>query len=209
MSVASTSTSSDTWDQPLQAPLPARRAIPAQAIPDDWDNDSDEEDEGEDPQKLWENANNRAPMPQLVISASSTTSTVSPPPAAFQPTLRILKRPNASTTSSATAPSSDLQKSYAEREAQYVAARQRIFNDESARSRVTGRDNARDDNGYTGLRHAKTADGRAVDNAPPVSIIRDPRGPDSTLSDNPQAAQAEGQIPRGFRSRRGKGDSRG
>lgn len=153
--------------------------------------------------------NNRAPMPQLVISASSTTSTVSPPPAAFQPTLRILKRPNASTTSSATAPSSDLQKSYAEREAQYVAARQRIFNDESARSRVTGRDIARDDNGYTGLRNAKTADGHAVENAPPVSIIRDPRGPDSIVSDNPQAAPAEGEIPRGFRSRRGKGNSRG
>jgi len=136
MSVANpASSSSDPWDYPI----PERSSGPrnqvsqkVQVVPDDWD--ADDDDEEEEPQKVWETANNQAPMPQLVISSSTmgSSSTLPPPPAAFQPSLRILKRPCATPSTSASSSSSDLQKkSYAEREAQYQAARERIFGDET------------------------------------------------------------------------------
>ena len=71
-------------------------------------------------------------MPELVISSQSSTA-VPPPPAALQPSLRILKRPSTSDSASPHAaspsPAAEQQRSYAEREAQYQAARERIFGD--------------------------------------------------------------------------------
>jgi len=69
-------------------------------------------------------------MPELIISPSSTgTSVVSPPPAAYQATMRILKRPSPSqsASNSTTSLSSQTRNTLAEREAQYQEARNRIF----------------------------------------------------------------------------------
>lgn len=89
-------------------------------------------------------------MPELIIS-SSTTSVVSPPPAAIQPTLRILKRPSsAASPAKSSSPSViEAKKTLAEREAEYQAARERIFK-ESQISASNG-----------------------------TKIIREPRGPDN------------------------------
>ncbi|KAG7442873.1 uncharacterized protein BT62DRAFT_935601 [Guyanagaster necrorhizus] len=59
-------------------------------------------------------------MPTVVSSSTPT-----PPAAAFQPVMRILKRPTNSTNSSVSSvPSTE---SFSEREARYQAARERIF----------------------------------------------------------------------------------
>ena len=95
-------------------------------------------------------SNKRAPMPELIVAPASTSQTFPPPPpAAFQPTLRILKRPSPNTSARVNhvGPSSVLSFSgptpgsgsgsggtspaprgtLAEREAQYQEARSRIF----------------------------------------------------------------------------------
>lgn len=196
MSVASTSTSSDPWDQPFHAP---RRVAPAQAVPDDWDNDDEDEEGEEDQRQMWENANSKAPMPELVISGSSTTMIKSPPPAALQPTLRILKRPAATSSAHASAVPSDTPKSYAEREAQYQAARERIFNDGRARSQSGGTER---DGLVSDSTSAKSKSG-----VPSVQIVREPRGP-SAQPEEGQASQGNARALRGFTGRRHKGNTR-
>jgi hypothetical protein len=124
--------------------------------------------------------NKKAPMPQVVI----TSSTVSPPPAALQPSIRILKRPSASTPSPPTALAADTQpKSFADREAEYQSARERIFGGSTAA--------------------AATASPRMdPPRSPPpttatqAKIVRNPRGPDS--SSDPSNATAA----KGFRNRK-------
>jgi hypothetical protein len=122
-------------------------------VPDDWDNDDDEEEM--DSQRIWDAAyvilllpvplppplgrkligilvrNAKSPMPELVISRSSTSATViSPPPTAvIQAPMRILKRQTSAATPSntfSTSPS-PISQSLAEREAKYQEARERIF----------------------------------------------------------------------------------
>ena len=68
-------------------------------------------------------------MPAVVISGSSTTSSVvSPPMEALQAPLRILKRPSHSGSQSAQGQAmTAAQKSIGDREAEYQAARARIF----------------------------------------------------------------------------------
>ncbi|KAI0926547.1 hypothetical protein AcW1_002492 [Taiwanofungus camphoratus] len=208
MSVASASTSSDSWDHTFPGPLPSsqRRTAPAQAIPNDWDDDDDDE-EVEDQQKLWEDANQKAPMPELVISASSTTTVVSPPPAAFQPTLRILKRPTAAPAASIpSAAGSDAQKSYAERERQYQEARERIFKQESTSSRgVVSRNNDVSRDGGPASRDGDSSCQFScgdVQGRSRSDIIREPRGPD-TATESVKTTDARGS--RGFTNRRGTG----
>lgn len=77
-------------------------------------------------------------MPELILSPGSS-SVVSPPPAAFQPTLRILKRPSSAATRSRSSSSSTVEtkKTLAEREAEYHAARERIFKDGNASPSVS------------------------------------------------------------------------
>jgi len=155
--------------------------------------------------------NRKAPMPELVISGSSTASVVPPPPAAFQPTLRILKRPTASSSNSAaSAAPQDTQKSYAEREAQYQAARERIFSKEGARTPAGRRDSAEDDGAQASTR---AMNGRALASPSPadtigVKVIRGPRGPSALPGDDSQASSADVLPPRGFVGRRGKGNPR-
>lgn len=100
-----------------------------------------------------------APMPTLVTSR--TGSVIPPPAAAFQPALRILKRPQSSSPSQsnpATPPPPG--ESIQEREARYAAARERIFGSES------------------------TADSQ--DTPPPkannVKVIREPKAPEQGQS---------------------------
>jgi hypothetical protein len=98
-------------------------------------------------------------MPSLVIAPSSTApSLVSPPLTVFQPPPRILKRPSASTSSSA----AELQthESFLDREAKYQAARERIFGAESRE----GKDVLRNQRSDTLV--------------PVTNIVRDPHGPD-------------------------------
>ncbi|KAL7284559.1 hypothetical protein ACG7TL_001851 [Trametes sanguinea] len=145
-------------------------------VRDDWDDDDADLPDEEDPKKLWEEANARAPMPQVVIAGSSTSNAaaLSPPPAALQPVMRILKRPSASPSSSASSPGSSsandpsTSKSYAEREARYQAARERIFGGSQPAADAT--DAQQSEGG---------ANARSAANATPVRITREPKGPPS------------------------------
>lgn len=179
---------------------PSRRAVPQSTpIPDAWDAD-DNEDEP-DAKALWETAciplllysftlhtelrcrNFRVPMPEIQLSTTSLSSGVSlPPPAAFETPMRILKRPSATNSkSSPTATDTQTQKTFQEREAQYQAARERIFGENGS-----------------GIGKDRSGSGKpkvALD-SPRSSISRDPLGPTSVT---------DGEAKQGFRARRKKG----
>ncbi|TBU42965.1 hypothetical protein BD309DRAFT_865220 [Dichomitus squalens] len=200
MSSAQSKIQTDSWGSPAAASI-QRRAQPASDhIRDDWDDDEVELGEVEDPQKVWEEANKRARMPELVIAGSSTSgpSVTSPPPAAFQPVLRILKRPTAtpspstspSSVSASSSPSSNAPSgTYAEREARYRAARDRIFGDSSPSS---------DTPGESGLQTPQAL----KKSPPPVEITREPKGP--PIAQAGADGRGQGGDIRGFGSRRGK-----
>ncbi|CAE6441568.1 unnamed protein product [Rhizoctonia solani] len=105
------------WDTPTIA-----LKNDARSVPDDWDNDEPAE---ESAKEIWDRANTAAPMPQIQISSQSASI---PPVAAIMPSMRILQRPKSTPTSPSSAnqtPTST--KSLQEREADYKAARERIF----------------------------------------------------------------------------------
>ncbi|EKM56761.1 uncharacterized protein PHACADRAFT_254064 [Phanerochaete carnosa HHB-10118-sp] len=184
---------SDSWGSPSTGfpavvPQPHR---PPESVKDDWDDD-DESDGDEDPQKVWEDANKKAPMPELVISSTSATSApaTAVPAQALQPSLRILKRPSAPASPAlATASSAEAQqKSLAEREAEYRAARERIFGSSSNPSSPPAE-----------TREPSSPPLGSAANPPPelaVKPIRNPRGPDS--GGNSSSARGAG-ASRGFR----------
>jgi len=118
----------DSWGQSSSAPAPVTRKKPAsrQIVPDDWDNDL--EDDTLDNKQIWEEANTKPRMPEIIAS-SATSSAIAPPAAAFDAPLRILKRPSPDTNSSTSSIPSH--KSFAKREADYQAARERIFSSAS------------------------------------------------------------------------------
>lgn len=123
-------------------------------------------------------------MPKIQPSTtSSSTSVPLPPPAAFEAPLRILKRPS-STNSKSSPPSTGVQtpKTFKEREAQYQAARERIFGEEAS-----GKD--KDSNGR--------GKPKAALNSPKSSVIRDPLGPATII---------DGEAKQGFLTRRKKAD---
>ncbi|KAI9068655.1 hypothetical protein FKP32DRAFT_1587507 [Trametes sanguinea] len=196
------STESDSWGAPSTSAGPLRTLQNAKSVVrDDWDDDEADLPEEEDPQRLWEEANARAPVPQVVIAGSSTSAALSAPPAAFQPVMRILKRPSASpspsssSSGSPTANDQSASKSYAEREARYQAARERIFGESRPATEATD------------AQPPETGGGAAVPT--PVRITREPRGPPSASSTETSTASlgatsnAYGTIERGFSSRRG------
>ncbi|KAJ8475187.1 hypothetical protein ONZ51_g6719 [Trametes cubensis] len=207
-------TPADSWGGPSSSVDRPRALKPPPAnVRDDWDDDEDDAEEQEDPNQVWKEANKRAPMPQVVIAGSSTSGTaaLSPPPAALQPVLRILKRPQASATASSSnssspghsaagspAPSADGPKSYAEREARYQAARERIFGEGGvgATSSESGKD------------IANLARGGPNPGNIPVQIAREPKGPPSTDA-TATGNKYQANDPRGFSSRRGKRGGRG
>ena len=135
--------------------------------------------------------NAKAPMPELIISPSNTTSVVPPPPAAIlQTPMRILKRPTASPNSSTNSAASRSSDTLAEREARYQAARERIFGGDI-------------DAGKNASNISKSKKGGCSPGgesspvpAPNTNVLRDPLGP----SDNPDS-----QASKGFKRRSGKG----
>ncbi|KAF8639154.1 hypothetical protein AX17_001643 [Amanita inopinata Kibby_2008] len=138
-------------------------------------------------------------MPTLVVSSSSS---VNPPlpPAAFQPTLRILKRPSPSSTpgpSSTSGPSTpdSVSSALKEREARYQVARERIFGS----SQESGGGNA-SPNASTSLASSSplvstSATGTNSTTSPAASIVREPLGPSNEGSDS-------ASRPKGFTHRR-------
>ncbi|KAF8470366.1 hypothetical protein JB92DRAFT_3056086 [Gautieria morchelliformis] len=187
MDMASTGTSNsvnseDAWGQPTTSIIDLSRRPQSTHVPDDWDADDDNEEL--DPKALWETANTRAPMPDIQLSTTSWSTNVPlPPSAAFETPLRILKRPSvANAKSPSPSSSAQMQKTFKEREAQYQAARERIFGEE-----LTGKD--KDDSGS----------GRKPTTAPDTaksSVIRNPLGP---------ASVSYGEAKQGFQGRRKKG----
>ncbi|SRR6266550_8664415 len=112
---------------------------------------------------LCRNAKTAAPMP-TIVSASSTGQAL-PPPAAFQPVLRILKRPSPSSSTSEPNSSTSDPSTLKDREARYQAARERIF--------------AADSENSTPLATPLASPPAMGTNTPPpaVRVLREPRGP--------------------------------
>ncbi|KAJ7211062.1 hypothetical protein B0H12DRAFT_1329951 [Mycena haematopus] len=141
--------SDNDWDRhstPASASSSSRRVKPAVPAPvsDDWEDDDDDEN-GADNQQIWHDANTRAPMPHLITSTAAT-----PPAAALQPAMRILKRPSAAPTSPLPPPAAPGE-TLREREARYQAARDRIF--------------------------AGSADGGSDQKGVGAGVVRNPKGP--------------------------------
>ncbi|KAJ6616699.1 hypothetical protein B0H10DRAFT_2219196 [Mycena sp. CBHHK59/15] len=166
------------WDPPVQSTSSRLAPIPRTVVPvsDDWEDDEevDEPQNTEDNQRIWENANSQAPMPSLIVSSSTHTASA-PPAAAFQPKMRILKRPT-NTTPVSLQPQAVAGETLKEREARYQAARYRIFGGEG-----DGASSPEDKQG-----------GRMSPAAAGVAVVRNPRGPGS---------DAQSPAPKGFRAR--------
>lgn len=169
-------------------------------------------------------------MPHVVIASSSTSAAaaLSPPPAALHPVLRILKRPSASTSASASSirstPSGNSSssrpsessppppggpQSYAEREAAYHAARERIFGEAASASSPSPSSGGIAPESLRARSPTSTSPGVASGPTVAVPISREPKGPPvggprqggGKLSE--ESAQG-GDGSRGFVNRRGK-----
>jgi hypothetical protein len=104
-------------------------------------------------------------MPSLIVSNTSNTA-VAPPAAAFQPKMRILKRP-VNPGPAAPAPPVAAGETLKEREARYQAARERIFGGEGDVTSSPG-------------------DKKGGQTSPAgVGVVRNPRGPASDAQDTP------------------------
>jgi len=201
MTTVGTARPNDSWDQPSVNNASSRskallRPVPAQSVPDDWDDE--EGDEEDDNQKIWEDANTRAPMPELVLTSSSTASTVAPPPiTAFQTPMRILKRPSAShndPSANASASPGASSHTLAEREARYQAARERIFGgDDGSGSNLSDTGGS----GKSKLRGGGAAQAPASSPTQMGNVLRQPLGPEA---DSPKDGEV-GKTPKGFKRR--------
>ncbi|GJJ14580.1 hypothetical protein Clacol_008846 [Clathrus columnatus] len=123
-----------TWEKDISSTIKfAQRSKPNKtSVRDSWDDDEDEDEDEKlsEPEIIWERENSRAPMPHVQLSTTMATSGISlPPPAVFKEPLRILKRSDNTSKSSPISPNPHTTKSLEEREAQYLAARKRIFGD--------------------------------------------------------------------------------
>jgi hypothetical protein len=181
-----------SWDYSSEPPSHSITSTKRQRalVPDNWDDDDVEEEE-QAPQTVWDAANKEAPMPEILRSATASTSTATPPPTtAFQPSLRILKRPSPSVTLSPSSPSPQQLETLAQKEARYQAARERIFGDEAVQDDGNS-------NGSTSKKSPQSSKGSSSTvKADSVIVSRHPTGPGST----------DGSSPRGFGNRKqGKG----
>jgi len=131
-------------------------------------------------------------MPQVILSSGGTSHTVAPPAEALAGPLRILKRPSRSTSSTSssnsvpTAESIANGKSLAEREADYQAARDRIFAGSS--SSPSPKPSAE--------KQAGQGNDDVNKSGQTQQVVRAPRGPD--------APGANGEAARGFGRKKGK-----
>ncbi|KAG5643532.1 hypothetical protein DXG03_000724 [Asterophora parasitica] len=180
MAAASSSSQqpSDPWDLPIVLPTSRHRTpAVAQLVPDDWDNDDSDMEENN--QRIWEDANAKTPnpMPTLILSPSAIgpSHVASPPPGAFQPTLRILKRPsNPGSNPTTPPPTLTSTESLKEREARYQAARERIFGS-SASEGTASSDSA---SALSESFNSKdTQQWPTPQNARGVGVVRNPGGP--------------------------------
>ncbi|KAF8585640.1 hypothetical protein K439DRAFT_1632459 [Ramaria rubella] len=122
-------------------------------------------------------------MPEIQLSTTTSSMGIRlPPAAAFEAPLRILKRPS-STSQSPSPSTTQTQKTFKEREAQYQAARERIF----------GEDTSEKDPDRSGNAGGKS---KLMNSAARSIIIRDPLGPTSGTEDDANS---------GFHTRRKKG----
>ncbi|KAG6882102.1 hypothetical protein C0993_011895, partial [Termitomyces sp. T159_Od127] len=142
------------------------------------------------------NAKAPNPMPELVIAPSATSSNhvVPPPPAAFQPTMRILKRPGADASSKPATPPPSSAESLREREARYQAARERIFGMEST---TPSEELAVDTSSMVETVNLKDRRERTKVPTPSATIVRHPRGPstDSTEQTPPKGFDGQRTKP--------------
>jgi len=188
------------WSNPIAGVGP-RRSQATYTVPDDWEAETNEEER--EAKQIWEEADAKAPMPQIVIAGGRPSA---PPPTAFAPSMQILKRPqNASPKpTTPTAP----QKSLAEREAEYKAARERIFAANSGTPSVPSTTGTMPNATGSLVTAPKTQGSAGADKAPSAkgktektdkqldTVVRQPRGPTSNSG-------------RGFGNRRLPGGSRG
>ncbi|KAF8685011.1 SUZ domain [Rhizoctonia solani] len=172
----------------------------SRSVPDDWDNDEPAE---ESAKEIWDRANTAAPMPQIQTSSQSTNL---PPVAAIMPSMRILQRPKSTSASqSGSNPTPAGTKSLQEREADYKAARERIFAGSGGGSSASSSREAspapkrgilnRGRGGHGGNGHRKGSPGTPEGSAG-ARVTREPHG----------AQDGRGFAPRG---RRGRGSGRG
>lgn len=146
--------------------------------------------------KLLVYSNVRTPMPEVVINPSSTGhSTIAPPAAALRPQLRILKRPSQSHSPSNSSSTLPTKSTLAQREAQYLEARNRIFGVENASTSEVTTEQSSNPAATTDSQHNIPHQQSAV------TVLRDPLGPPSqSISD-----QNGNRPERGFGvCRRGK-----
>ncbi|KAL5514760.1 hypothetical protein ACEPAG_2076 [Sanghuangporus baumii] len=218
-----------------------RAPTTAKHVPDAWDDD--EGDEGEEEEKevemsrprvdnrtLWNDANTRQPMPEVILRTSSTSASAAPPPEVLQQPMRILKRPSASSsaTSVNNTGSASGVTTLRDREAAYEAARARIFGggkdgesgDGDAELRETQERLKAVALGAAGSKTSrpvpspspKPSQASSMTGAtttPTTSILRNPYGPPSlsSISTNrslpPMSDTTTQMISRGFEKRRG------
>ncbi|KAG6887962.1 hypothetical protein C0995_011355 [Termitomyces sp. Mi166 len=200
---ASSQLPSDSWDQPhIPSTSSSRHKVATQAgVPDDWDDDDDGDDESvteESNKRIWEDANAKAPnpMPELIIAPSVTSSNhvVPPPPGAFQPTMRILKRPSSGADGKSATPPPSSAESLKDREARYQAARERIFGPDSGVSTPLEEPTA---NSTTSSYPIDFKDRREwIKGTSSTAIVRNPRGPST------EGANTKEAPPRGFDGQR-------
>ncbi|KAI6014474.1 hypothetical protein BKA83DRAFT_4347546 [Pisolithus microcarpus] len=201
-------------------PTRSRTGKTTRAIREDWDaDDDDDDDDGSEttsatttPQQtadsdvgvterdnnvdMWHEANVRTPMPEVVINPSSTGhSTIAPPAAALRPQLRILKRPSQSHSPSNSSSTLPTKSTLAQREAQYLEARNRIFGVENTSTSEVTTEQSSNPAATTDSQHNIPHQQSAV------TVLRDPLGPPSqSISD-----QNGNRPERGFGvCRRGK-----
>jgi len=147
-------------------------------VRDDWEMDDDEEEEASRPvdvqnKQIWEDANTKEhhPMPALVISRGTSSTTVTPSlPLNQPPAMRILKRPSPSISPSQSSTNlNPTGETFQEREARYQAARERIF----GASPEGSLDN--EDKKQNSTPKKATSPTSLLN--PATKIVREPRGP--------------------------------
>ncbi|RDB17228.1 hypothetical protein Hypma_001746 [Hypsizygus marmoreus] len=222
MAVASSSTSPDPWDTSSPTRTAPRAPVPKTKVPvrDDWEEDDDDDEEAgegdeQGNQRIWNdayisssrsrvrpallipipprNAKQSTPMPALILSPSVQHPVLSPPPGAFQPAMRILKRPSSSTSANANAnPTTPSGETLKEREARYQVARERIFGEGSA----SGNSNA--SSGSLGSKE-RGAERKERKERTGVNVVRNPKGPGDAQE---RGKDGDDAIPRGFGGQR-------
>ncbi|EJD05312.1 uncharacterized protein FOMMEDRAFT_26270 [Fomitiporia mediterranea MF3/22] len=210
-------------------------------VPDAWDDDEDEAGDDEDKLErevdnatLWRDADARQPMPEVILTASSGSSAAAfPPAAALQQPIRILKRPSAPSSTSGTPSLADVGPGSATlkgRQAEYQAARARIFGLDSTVSGAvnSGSANNGPSAGIEGVNRlsdlpatqtrikstASTPGSNTSSTSKPIilpsatstAILRNPRGPPTSSS---ETSASTNPAQKGFNRRRNGGANGG